>query len=285
MRYSPQAKASAAWHISELSKLSQRKGAVWPPLRSPQTFWGASNARWKGWTPEATTSKYQNPDRHSLDKFSCDDTDGININLKIPGIKKLRQRYPHVTAPVIVKSAQALLNVHYTEQPFALFASPEAAHSSLPFLSDSLKDRVDVNCIDIAGPCFTMVINLIPVSPDQTLLGFLAQNQTHQEGLTKHAHTPLLKVMEVLGTNSQHTGTGDIIPDIFRRQIFDWAPGVGSKAAKVREYENIEILQTLGRADSNLIFRAGLAGDGETLVLRCGWDDANTYREEVEEMA
>jgi hypothetical protein len=89
LRDSPQAKASVAWHISQLSKLSQCKGAVWPPLRSLQTFWGASNTNWKGWTSAATASKYQNPDRQSLNKVRCDDTEGININFEIPAIKKL----------------------------------------------------------------------------------------------------------------------------------------------------------------------------------------------------
>jgi hypothetical protein len=129
-----------------------------------------------------------------------------------------------------------------------------------------------------------MVLNLIPVDPQQTLLDFLAQNQIHQQGLTKHAHAPVLKITEALGTHEDHSGTRDIIPDIFRRQIFNWAPGVGSKAAQVREHENIDILQSLGRADGNLTFRAGIAGDGETPVLQCTWDDANTYRGEVEEM-
>lgn len=284
LRDSPQAKASVAWHVGQLSKLSQCKGAVWPPLRSPQTFWGASNTNWKGCTPETATSKYQNPDRQSLNKLRCDDTEGININFEISGVKKLRQHHPHIIAPVVVKSAQALLNVHYTQQSYALFSSPEAGRSSLPFVPDSLREKSDVNCADVAGPCFTMVINLIPVNPQQTVLGFLAQNQTHQEGLTKHAHAPVLKIMEALGTNEDHTETGDMIPDIFRRQIFNWAPGVGSKAAQVREHENIEILQSLSRADGNLMFRAGLRGDGETLVLQCRWDDANTYREEVKEM-
>lgn len=284
MRESPRAKESAMWHMNQLSQLSKCKSAVWPPFRSPQAFWGASNTNWKSWNPRRASSQWQNPDRQSLNEFRCDDTEGINVNFEIPSIKTIRQRYPHITAPVIVKSAQALLNVHYTQSTHALFMSPEAARSSLPFLPDSLKDNLDVNCADVAGPCFSIVLNLISVNPSQTVLDFLEQNQSQQNGLTRHAHAPFLKVMEALGTNDTRTGTGDMIPDLFRRQTFNWAPGVGSKAGNVKEHENIEILQSLSRADANLMFRAGLAGDGETFVLQCRWDDANTKREEIEEM-
>jgi hypothetical protein len=101
-----------------------------------------------------------------------------------------------------------------------------------------------------------MVVELIEVSRDESLGTFLARLQDEQTYLTKCANAPVLEIMNALGTNEDGTGVGDMIPDIFRRESFNWAPGLG--VGDLNPYENLRPIQSMPRNDMGIGFRAGM---------------------------
>jgi hypothetical protein len=89
--------------------------------------------------------------------------------------------------------------------------------------------------------------------------------------------------MKALGTNEDGTGVDDMILDIFRRESFNWALGLG--AGDLHPYENLRPIQSMPRNDIGVGFRAGMGGrDGSECRLLFSWDGANVFKVEAERM-
>ena len=128
-----------------------------------------------------------------------------------------------------------------------------------------------------------MVVELIEVRRDESLDSFLSRLQDEQAYLTKYANAPVLEIMKALGTNEDGTGVGDMIPDIFRRELFNWALGLG--AGDLHPYENLRPIQSMPRNDIGVGFRAGMGGpDGSECRLLFNWDGANVSKVEADRM-
>jgi hypothetical protein len=222
LRTSLQAQIALEWHKMRLSQLREHRKGLFPPQRAPEWFWGS-----RGWTPTKADHEagFTNPSRHHLDQGSDEIDNELRRRVQLPSLNALRSSLPGLTSAVIVKAALALLNVHYTSHTHAIFRSMEAARGSLPFLPADLLPYLDINCADLAEPCWQMVVELIEVRRDESLGSFLARLQDEQTYLTKYANAPMLEIMKALGTNEDGTGVGDMIPDIPWRKSFNWARG------------------------------------------------------------
>ncbi len=275
-RTSLQAQVAVEWHVKRLSQLGLHRKALFPPQRAPEWFWGSI----RGWEPSnADRESFSNSARQSLDEG----TDEIDYELKwhgeLPSLDTLRRSLLRLTNSVIVKAAIALLNVHYTSHTHAIFRSTESGRS-WPFLPEDISSHLDIDCADVAGPCWQQVVELIEVRRDENLGSFLLRLQDEQTYLTKYAQAPVLEIMKLLGTNAEGTGTGDMLPDIFRRQSFNWAPGIGAGS---NPYENLRPVQNLPRNDMGLAFRPGMGGSGgKECKILMNWDGANISKAEAE---
>jgi hypothetical protein len=220
LRTSLQAQIAIEWHTKRLSQLGEHHKGLFSPQRAPEWFWGRS----RGWTPTKADHEagFTNPSRHHLGQGSDEIDNELRRRVQLPSFNALRSSLPELTSAIIVKVALGLLNVHYTSHTHAIFRSTEAARGSIPFLPADLLPYLDINCADLAGPCWQMVVELIEVRRNESLGSFLARLRDERTYLTKYANTPVLEIMKSLGTNEDGTGVGNMIPDIFRRESFNW---------------------------------------------------------------
>ncbi|PYH43685.1 uncharacterized protein BP01DRAFT_384339 [Aspergillus saccharolyticus JOP 1030-1] len=122
-------------------------------------------------------------------------TGGETLDFPAPSVVRLRQRYPHLSAPVLVKAAVILLILSRTNHSHALFVSMEAARSEYPFVDDDDGHR---DAVDVAGPTFNWVCSLVAFCPEESILTFLTRVSSEQLAQTKHAHVPWHRVFEDL---------------------------------------------------------------------------------------
>jgi hypothetical protein len=135
----------------------------------------------------------------------------------------------------------------------------------------------DLDASDVAGPTMNAITNLIPVHRSESALFFLTRLQTEQLQLTKHAHTPLRRIMA--GLDALHPGenAGNMLPETHQTQFFTWVPG------GLGDYERIRVVQIAICAEYGLVVVAGLGGpQATTYMISCGWEVANYSREETE---
>lgn len=229
LRESPEAKASANWHIKHLKGLENRGGSYWPRLDKP-----------------------------FLDDGSK--IDPQNIAVSIPGIKKLHTKYPHISIPVIGITAHALMQVHLTGSSHSLFGQVETARTRFPFLPKSLQSLPQFESLDVAGPVMFFVANLVEVRDDETLLELLTRVQENQKNLTKHATAPWNLVLEGIGPDA-----AKVFLETMRSQIYNWAPGMGEEgiagASRFKNFEMIKWMNPRGVGFSPMCGYGGQAGD------------------------
>lgn len=230
LRTSPEAMASVQWHVSRLRSLASLQNAIWP-----------------GMPPQEVTSG------------------GAMVRrmFDAPDIRRLREEHGLMPA-TILKTAQALLNVHRTGATHAVFSNFEACRSRFPFLPKSMEALGHFDAADVSGPTFTSVINMLEVRYGESALGLLGRVQEDQEELTRHATAPAQLVMDSLGPK------GHLMEKAVRSQWFNWSPGVGASIGD--PYENIEVFNHNPTESSargmGLGVRAGLGGpDGVTYVV------------------
>jgi hypothetical protein len=279
LRTSLQAQMAVKWHTKRLSQLGAHRKALFPPQNVPEWFWGSS----RGWEPSNADREagFSDLSRPNLDQGSDEIDHELKWHGELPYLNALRRSLPGLTNAVIVKAAVALLNVHYTSHTHAIFRSTEAARGSFPFLPEALAPHLDINYADVAGPCWQHVVELIEVRSYESLGSFLARLQDEQTYLTKYAQAPVLEIIKGLGTNAEGTGAGDLLPEIFRRQSFNWAPGLGAHGSN--PYENLRPVQNLPRNDMGLGIRAGMGGpEALECTILMNWDDANVSKVEAE---
>lgn len=231
LRTSPEARAAVEWHASRLRSLPSLEAAIWP-----------------GMPPEEVTEG------------------GAMVRrvFDAPGIRDLRADHGLMPATVL-KTAQALLNIHRTGAAHAVFSNFEACRGGFPFLPRSLEVLGHFDAADVSGPTFTSVINVLEVlRPGEGALGLLRRVQEDQEELTRYAAAPAQLIKDELGPK------GYLMEEVVRSQWFNWSPGVGASIGD--PYENIEVLNHNPTESSargmGLGVRAGVGGpNGVTYVV------------------
>ncbi|KAL5361447.1 hypothetical protein BJX96DRAFT_185286 [Aspergillus floccosus] len=234
LRKSPRAEAAVEVHMEYLHDIHEHVHALWP----------------------YPTHKLEvSPERA--------DQDGHIVTFAAPSFVHLRERYPQVTAPVILKAALALLAISHTNHTHALFLNLEANRCTFPFLPPSLAAQTGLDAANVAGPTFSGVLNLIPFQPEQTVLDYLLHIQRVQTMLSAHANVPWYEVFRRLGLPAEA-----VLPRVAESLIFNWMPGLGSAVFGDNPFRNMRVAQTHIRTKLGLLASAGCGGpNGSNIVL------------------
>lgn len=244
-RGSPQARGAINWHAKYLSGIEDHiDKAMWPTI----------------------------PHRGPLDPTGRDYPSGVQYSFQAPHLGALRRRIPGLSAPVILKSALALLNVCYTGHTHAIFSSCDDGRTKWPFMppipwkeGDGLPGGLFSDAQDVAGPTIQAVTNLVEIRPLETVVDFLRRMQDDQDNLTRCAHAPWPEIEQALGVE-----TG-LMRRVFTTMKFNWVPGFGAQAqtAKTKEpFQNFRILAAVARWRVGLLWRLGLGGlRNDTVVM------------------
>lgn len=256
LRTSAEACAATRWHVKRLQSLPQhvRAGALFPakPAANP-----TERRRAAGLEP-------------------------VWSSFDVPDIHRLRREHPHITAPVLVKAAVALMNVHRTGCSAAVFGNLEASRTYFPFFPKAMIEHggAQFEATDVSGPAYQMVFNIVEVERDagETVLEFLSRMQEDQTLLTKHAAVPLSAVMK--GLNEVSPGAGELIPRIVDTQHFNWTPGLGTTGTD--PHQHFKMVAAECRPTIGLIVAAGLGGkENQTIFLKVYGDGVYIGKEEA----
>lgn len=255
LRSSPQARNAINWHVNYLRGIEPHldKG-LWPPLGP-------------------------------LDPTGREYPAGVYHSFQAPHLGAMRKRYPGLSAPVIIKSAFALLNVYYTGHTHAVFATSEAGRTKWPFMpplpnkkGDGPADGLFSDAQDVAGPCIQAVANLIQVRPLEIVADFVKRVQDDQDNVTRYAHAPWPEIEQGLGLES---GT---IRRVFTTMKFNWVPGFGAQAqiTKTKEpFQSTRVLAAVARWRVGIICRCGLGGMHDDTVVMHLLGDALSVEQKV----
>ncbi|KAJ5165653.1 AMP-dependent synthetase/ligase [Penicillium coprophilum] len=252
-RESPQARASVQWHANYLDGIHNHiEKAQWPPI----------------------------PKRGPFDPTGRGYGRGASHSFAVPDLAALRKKHPQISAPVIVKSALALLHVQQTGHDHAVFSNVQAGRTAWPFMPTTFASNDSLGLFDeatdVAGPLLQSVTNLIKISPDESVLDMLMRLQADQQALTQHAHAPWPAIENALDqANGSHYITGSASSHrglnrrVFTSQVFNWIPGMGAQGGGLKEpFANFRKLKSVTRWQVGLIVRAGLGGpDGDTVFI------------------
>lgn len=250
LRESPQAASSVRWHASYLRDLHDHvQKAQWPPI----------------------------PQRGTFDPAGSSYGRGAHHRFCVPDLTTLRRQHPDISAPVIIKTALALLNAGRTGHDHAVFSGVQAGRTAWPFMPASLSSGVAGSVFDeatdVAGPLLQCVTNLIKISPDELVIDMLRRLQTDQQQLTRHAHAPWADIEDALNkTSGDLTGTAKdhrrLMTRVFTSQIFNWIPGMGARVAALREpFAHFRKIASVTRWQVGLIVRAGIGGTRQDEVF------------------
>lgn len=227
-----EARAETEWHLSRLRNLGAHRKAIFPPTK---------------------------PLVAGFTHHEVAEVDGLQHKFDAPGFHALRKHYRNISQPVVLKSANALLNVHITGHTHALFSNLEAARTTLPFIPKALQTLGDFEATDVAGACFESVINLVEIRPHEKVVDFIQRMQDDQNKLTAYASAPWGEIMKALGPD------GKTMPEITRTQVFNWVPGMGTTGTNPNQH--IEMVTGAVRPDVGVAVNAGMGGPEESTVF------------------
>ncbi|KAL8825140.1 MAG: hypothetical protein Q9170_007915, partial [Blastenia crenularia] len=239
-RDNPNAITACNYHVSRLKGWTKHRSSLWPPQRAPQWFRG-SDAQWTH--IDGTPGK---PHERRILESDPKGVSGINSSIHLPHLPTLKSKYS-LTAQTTFKAALALLNVHRTSTSYAFFGQPEA--SRVWPTADGDPDPSLPNTMDIAGPTWETIINLIHVDTSQPLLSFLQDLQSEQKRISKYAAAPLKEIERLIaeaGEDESLENEHELFDTVFRRQCFNWLP------PSRQQFTHVEEVQSLSRADVGL---------------------------------
>lgn len=243
LRDSKLARNAVDYHVVRLSRLSEHRKALYPKM----------------------------PRRDRQGMHAEGGQDCISALIKVCGLAQFRRRYKHISAPVIVKAALALVNIHRTGCSHALFANLQAARDRWPFVPKVLEQLGSFECADIAGPTIQVVVNLIELRRHESVVAFLTRMQEDQDKLTRHASAPLQEIIDRLEPEA-----GVMVREVVERQLFNWVPQMGAAYEKGR-VRNVDMV---ARPKIGLSLNMSLDGEDEEAIQlqlrgdsneRAGW--------------
>lgn len=138
-RDSVQARLDTEFHVEHLKVLGKLEKSLWPVQRAPEWF--------KGNFDDVDSSLIEA--RSILDGENSIGVDSVMKRTQLPHLQKLK-RVHVLTAPTILKTALALLNVSYTKQNEAIVTNYEAGRT-LPFLEPWIAEW-SPNMMDVNSP-------------------------------------------------------------------------------------------------------------------------------------
>ncbi|KAK6541326.1 hypothetical protein TWF694_007145 [Orbilia ellipsospora] len=228
LRITPEASASFDWHLSHLESLHSVPRSIWP--RSEVVV--AANCV----------------------KHTCP------LRFRCPGLSDLRKKYNNIAPSTVFKSAHALALVGMTGQSHAIFASAEAARSTLPFTPEDQSHLLKNEATDIAGPTWNMVYEVIEIKPQEKVLDLLSRVQSLQDQYTKYAVAPWTDILTRLGD------AANIVENLAYAICFNWQPE--QAGATQLAYENIDILETYFNSSGGFKVYCNIHGDEAFIRLR-----------------
>ena len=232
LRTSPLAKQAVKYHVSHLKGISEHKHALWP---FP--------------TPRLDVS----PERA--------DIDGHVITYSAPDLLRLREKYPQLTAPIVIKAALALLTIYHTNHTHAIFLSLEANRARFPFIPESYSSVGEFDHADVPGPTFSGILNMIAYQPHETVIEYLSRIREYQVEQTKHGSVPWHEVLRELDCL-------DVFPATAESLMFNWMPGLGAQVSGGQNaYSHFKLVQTFIRVRMGMLVNAGTFGPNGSDVV------------------
>ncbi|KAG0156346.1 hypothetical protein PDIDSM_3524 [Penicillium digitatum] len=185
--------------------------------------------------------------------------DGHYMSFSATGLLKLCRVHPLLTPSVVIKSALALLVISRTNHTHALFGSFEASRSDFPFSSDQ---NATNDTMDIAGPVFNVLVNLVAFRPKESVLNYLLAMQQEQSLFNKHATVPWREVF------SRIRCTDKTFAQIADALLYNWMPGLSALVAGPVPYGSMEVSQIQIRAKFGMLVNAGISQNGTEVILQ-----------------
>jgi len=262
-RHSATAEPSIAYWARHYSSISTLDSSMWPPQRCP------------GWYVGNDDGAVEQPQRTHLDARGwISGIEGANSTHTFPAGTLGRLRTTHGIHPVIlIKAAYTFFLTLKTHTNTAIFTSLQAGRS-WPFAPEWLKDRLP-SAMDIAGPTYTGVVNVLHAPRTSTVLDFLQDIARSQAESVTHMHAPLSLVRARLSpadAAAMITANGP--------NKFNWLAPLPSAA--VREAEKVKVVCADRHFSLGLLWNFQQV-DGEPEVVRCmvNYDDCQIRGEEV----
>ncbi|KAI9691990.1 MAG: hypothetical protein M1812_008543, partial [Candelaria pacifica] len=232
--------------------------------RAPQWFKGSPI----GWTSQC--------ERVALDGADAIGVTGISVSISLPSLPTIKSKHG-IPPQIVVKAAIALLNVRLTQQKQAIFSQCEAARY-WPSRSHDNDNTQAHDPMDIAGPTFQLVLNLIPISASEKLSQLLHRLHKEQELLSRNATAPLRQIQALLATSDEDQESlskdDSLFDTMMRRQVFNWIPNTHS------HYQHVTKIQVEARGDLGVTWTCNLV-DKQTLFVNAQYDDAQLRAVEI----
>lgn len=257
-RNSALAQSDLDFHAKRLQGIGKLTSCLWPAQRAPEWFTGND-----------VGSDLQ---RKPLDGEASTGVDGVSGQIELACIDKLRKNHG-LGASTVLKTALALLNVHFTRDKHAIFASHQAGRD-WPFQQDFVTDKLP-NAMDVNGPTLELVVNKIEIVTKETCGQLLTRIEAEQKLLSKHAHAPVFELQRRLGDED---GAG-LIDSIMRRQVFNLAPS--SNVASNEEESSLRKIMVQSRSDLGVHWNCRMVD--QTFHVNAIYDDAQLSAVEVRE--
>ena len=264
-RSSAQAAVTLNYHIDRLKSLPEHTASLFPKYPSP-------NLEQKHDVMVNSVQKVAATESPA-NLMKVVPSQITEVHLACPRLSTFCREH-NMPAAIVVKTSLAILNARQTGHPHAIFMNTQAGRS-WPFLEDWIADRLP-NPVDIAGPSYEYVINLVEIKQEEVVLDLLARMQTEQGLLTKHCHAPLEELgkhFNLVGQNLSEESKAHLRPSetlfgaAMLRQVFNWLTATGTIIQGQGPYKNIHRLQLEESSSVDLMWNCRLINiDGETML-------------------
>ncbi|KAK5086880.1 hypothetical protein LTR05_004050 [Lithohypha guttulata] len=242
LRTTHEAQVAVNWHVNRLEDLMFQKRSVFPQLPRPHHFLSSQM------------------------HIQQVDDNGCHIDFRASGMTNLRRKHPQLSAPVIIKAAWSLMNMHRNDTDCAVFSNLQADRRRFPFVPKALESLSPAHTFEasnVAGLCLQDVVNIIPLHSEENILDFLHRVYRDQEELNQYASAPLKTLLQTIGPVN-----AEIMLDVLRSQIFNWTPGLGAMQTH-NPNENYEPVSSFIRPSLRLVINVDVGGhDDETVFAQ-----------------
>ncbi|CZR69382.1 related to long-chain-fatty-acid-CoA ligase [Phialocephala subalpina] len=248
------------YFVKRFSGVNKQTKAFWPPQRAP------------GWMIATDQDSEHRAARMKVRKAEPIRYPRVVTKSKIPHMTALKAM--NVQPVNVVKTAIALFNIQQTGQEYAFFNNLDAGRS-WPFMPAWIPLPP---AMSIDGPTMEWTGNMIRILPGETVEHLLNRIRDDQEELSLHAHAPLFRVLDSLGTE------GPFVMDALLRQSFNWDISLqylnGNKYGNV-DLTTLKLIERVDWPDGGFFWEAGMLSADELCVLAT-WDDAQLSLAEAE---
>jgi hypothetical protein len=184
--------------VQRFSGISKHADAFWPPQRAP------------GWFIASDQDCEDHETRMKARKGAPIRYPRVVTKTHVPHMTSMKAR--NILPVIVVKTAIALFNIQQTGQEYAIFHNIDAGRA-WPFMPAWIPLPP---AMSIDGPTIEWTMNMFRILPDETPGQLLERIRDDQEELSLHAHAPLFRILDGLGSEAP------FLVDAFQRQTFNW---------------------------------------------------------------